>query len=98
MTTKYTFKQEYGGFDVHHYGSPPSTVTMEISGDLNLTQMLERFEDFLRGCGFGFEGHLDFVNDYDDTLTSESDGNNFVIPTDDTIEHSGFYFDADRNK
>ena len=26
-----------------------------------LTDVVANFEDFLRGCGFGFDGHLDFV-------------------------------------
>ena len=81
VTTKYTFKQEYTGFSGLSYSSPPSTVTMEINGDLNLAQLLERFEDFLKGSGFGFEGHLDFVVDEPDP-----------------VQHSGFYFDEDRNK
>jgi hypothetical protein len=54
---------------------------MEINGDLNLAQLLERFEDFLKGSGFGFEGHLDFV-----------------VDDPEPVQHSGFYFDEDRNK
>ena len=63
MTTKYTFKQEYPGYSGFATSTPPSTVTMEINGELSLPQVLERFEEFLRGAGFHFDGHLDFVND-----------------------------------
>lgn len=66
MTTKYTFKQEYEGFTSLNTSSPPSSLTMELNGDLNLTQILERFEEFLRGAGFHFEGYLDFVQDESD--------------------------------
>lgn len=63
MTTKYTFKQEYSGFTGFSESTPASTITMEVNGELSLPQILERFEEFLRGAGFYFDGHLDFVND-----------------------------------
>lgn len=28
-----------------------------------LPEIFANFEDFLRGCGFRFDGHLDFVED-----------------------------------
>lgn len=100
MTTKYTFKQEYSGFKVHDIGHPPTTVSMEIEGDLSLPQILERFEDFLRGAGFRFDGYLDFVQD-------DEPNNEFTMEfpdgTQETItingeQHSDFYYDTDRNK
>jgi hypothetical protein len=36
--------------------------TTEISADL-LPRVVEEFENFLRGCGYHFDGHLDFVDD-----------------------------------
>jgi hypothetical protein len=30
---------------------------------VRLDEIVANFEDFLRGCGFVFEGHLDFVED-----------------------------------
>jgi hypothetical protein len=68
VTTKYTFKQEYPGFVGFSDSAPPSTITMEINGELSLTQVLERFEEFLRGAGFHFDGHLDFVDDDSNNL------------------------------
>lgn len=108
MTTKYTFKQEYKP-DFNPYGtSVPSTVTMEIDGDVNLTQLLERFEEFLKGSGFHFDGHLDFVfDDCNDTLTGGYDDNmsvtlDFPDGTSETVttdtKHSSYYYDTDRNK
>jgi hypothetical protein len=41
---------------------------MEVAGDLNLAQLLEKFEDFLKGSGFSFDGHLDFVVDEPDPV------------------------------
>ena len=37
-------------------------VTMEVDTEC-LTDLLESFEDFLRGCGFRINGHLDVVDD-----------------------------------
>lgn len=35
----------------------------------SLGQIVEEFENFLRGCGFAFKGQLDFIDDseYEDT-------------------------------
>lgn len=40
---------------------------MRPSSYHNLDAMLSAFEQFLRGCGFWTEGHLDFVDDDGDT-------------------------------
>lgn len=32
----------------------------------DLSQILEDFESFLKGCGFVFEGHIDIFNDNED--------------------------------
>jgi hypothetical protein len=37
-------------------------VTMETDREV-LSEVLECFEDFLRGVGFSFDGHLDMVED-----------------------------------
>ena len=34
---------------------------------LTLPEIVQNFETFLRGCGFNFDGHLDFVEDENDT-------------------------------
>lgn len=111
MTTKYTFKQEYTGFSGLSESVPPSTITMEINGDVSLTQVLERFEEFLRGAGFHFDGHLDFITEEEFT----GDGHDGMGSTVDTFfintdnmgsttsitmpeEHSTYYYDYSRNK
>ena len=33
----------------------------------SLASILEQFEMFLRGCGYVFEGHIDIVDDFDET-------------------------------
>lgn len=92
MGTKYTFKQEFTP-DFNPYGtSVPSTITMELDGDLTLSQLLERFEEFLRGAGFQTDGYLDFVPDEELPQSHNVNGDA------DLVEHSGFYFDPDRNK
>ncbi len=42
--------------------------TVEFNSD-SLAQVIEEFENFLRGCGFSFRGQLDFIDDseYEDT-------------------------------
>ena len=42
--------------------SVTSKRTVEFNAD-SLDQILSEFENFLRGCGFNFNGQLDFVND-----------------------------------
>jgi hypothetical protein len=47
---------------------PSSRVEYTVEA-VTISDMLEAFEFFLRGCGFNAEGTLDFVEDslYDDT-------------------------------
>lgn len=82
MNTKYTFKQEYAGFTGFATSAPPSTITMEVNGELSLPQVLERFEEFLRGAGFYFDGHLDIVND--DEIPQDYDDSDANINLDDS--------------
>ena len=47
----------------HDYeGQPTSTITHETNA-VTLEEILQSFEDHLRGCGFRFEGHLDIINE-----------------------------------
>ena len=39
-----------------------ATVFIEFEAQ-TLPDIVANFEDFLRGCGFMFDGHLDFVED-----------------------------------
>jgi hypothetical protein len=39
-----------------------SNVGMEFNA-VELPEIVSHFEDFLRGCGFIINGHLDFVED-----------------------------------
>jgi hypothetical protein len=50
--TKFTFTQVYGD----------QITTKEFETDY-LFDVVERFEEFLRGCGFYFHGRLDIVID-----------------------------------
>jgi hypothetical protein len=44
------------------HAEPYSTVEMTLSEDSALPEVLEAFEDFLRGCGYSFSGHLDLID------------------------------------
>jgi hypothetical protein len=49
------------------------TVTVAISAQSSLGEVVSAFERFLRGAGFYFEGQLDFVNDEFDIKDDEDD-------------------------
>jgi hypothetical protein len=58
----FTFAKEPNG-TVFEDNQP--NVGMEFEAQ-TLPDILAHFEDFLRGCGFRFDGVLDFVEDEDD--------------------------------
>jgi len=49
---KFTFK-----YEVNYVDQPKYSVTME-SDAITLTEILTEFEQFLKGCGFVFDGEL----------------------------------------
>lgn len=55
MTT-FTFTRQFHGF-----GSPKTTVEFEAD---QLEDVLENFTDFLRGCGYHIDGHLEVAETY----------------------------------
>jgi len=60
----FTFAKERSntGLEDHHANFGMEFETVELG------EVVLHFEDFLKGCGFNFEGHLDFVvEDEDDT-------------------------------
>ena len=57
---KYTYTEGCEDFS-------PIDITFEIPGDISLTQMLYNFESYLKACGFHFDGHLEIINDADET-------------------------------
>jgi N-glycosylase/DNA lyase len=58
----FTFAKERNdtGYEDHH-----ANFAMEFESE-NLADIVSHFEDFLKGCGFVIEGHLDFVEDEDE--------------------------------
>ena len=55
----FTFSKEPDG-TVFEDNQPHCSMSFKTQ---TMTEVLENFEDFLRGCGFNFDGHLDFVED-----------------------------------
>jgi len=55
----FTFAKEGDGTPLE---DNQANVGMEFKAVM-LDEIVANFEDFLRGCGFVFEGHLDFVED-----------------------------------
>jgi hypothetical protein len=56
----FTFAKERSDYETYQ-----ANFGMEFES-VDLTEIVSHFEDFLRGCGFVFEGHLDFVEDEDE--------------------------------
>ena len=52
---KFTLTSEFIGF-----GSPKNTMEFEVD---HIGDVVMYFEQFLRGAGYHFDGHLDFVYD-----------------------------------
>ena len=67
-------------------------ITHQFETD-TLTDILENFEDFLKGAGFHFEGHVDITNE-DDIAAFPTD----IHETGKDSEHSTYYYDHNRNK
>lgn len=64
--SKFTFKSEYYSYDEIR-DEPESVLTMEFC-EVDLVKVLDHFEDFLRGSGFVFDGHLTIEEkDYEET-------------------------------
>jgi hypothetical protein len=60
----FTFAKEPNG-TVFEDNQP--NVGMEFEAQ-TLPEIVLNFETFLRGCGFEFDGHLDFVGDENDCV------------------------------
>lgn len=45
------------------YDNQPTIKTIVTTDAVSLPDILQSVEDFLRGCGFHFDGHLDIVNE-----------------------------------
>jgi hypothetical protein len=56
---KFTFIKESSG---NPFEGEQAKVLMEMHGS-TYTDVLLHFEDFLRGCGYIFDGHLDIVEE-----------------------------------
>ena len=48
---------------VQDTGVGAARTTIVQTDAFHLPEVLEEFETFLRGCGYYFDGHLDFVDD-----------------------------------
>ena len=60
-----------------------TTTTKEFNSEY-LYDVIENFEMFLRGCGFHFNGHLDFVQEdeeFEDMSAAERNDKNVRYPT-----------------
>ena len=54
-------------------GAETVTVSVTVEPHLNLTDMCEAFERFLRACGYYFDGHVKIVDDFDNCKNTETE-------------------------
>ena len=75
-----------------------NNVTFTFHAD-SLMQLLEKYQDFLKGCGFVFQGQLDIVPDEEFYGYREDDYEEVNLELIDLPEqHSEYYYDTERNK
>lgn len=68
----FTLKYEFNGYESETLVQPPKTVTMDLaSEDANLDELSEFFGDFLRACGYHFDGEVRVVRSDDLYVRSE---------------------------
>ena len=60
-----TFKKDYTS-DAERRTTSVNDISMTLDIDAGLAEILESFGDFLRGCGYHFDGHLDIIENDDD--------------------------------
>lgn len=77
-------------------------ITYESTKDF-LPEVVQDFELFLRGCGFVFDGNLDFVepetyavSEFD--APSLNDLEQYFASTINPVDHSDHYYDTNRNR
>ena len=77
MKTDYKFDHMFRhtciGIDATTDEFPDQIIKIELNGDTSLTGMLHGFENYLRACGFIFDGSLEFVDEYEDEEDDEYD-------------------------
>ena len=76
--------QNHFSFTMH--GVDDRTITLDFSC-VTWMEVIDNFEDFLRGCGYVLNGHFELIDD-----------NMKVAHPSDDIEHSEYYYDTERNK
>ena len=57
-------RDEDNKFDIH-------SVQITTVSDINLPELLEAFEYFIKACGYRVEGTLEFIGDNDEVVTRE---------------------------
>lgn len=60
MTIKYTFTMTD---DESNFSGPAREVIHSITGEQSWVELLPLFEEWLRGVGYHFDGHLEMVTD-----------------------------------
>ena len=77
MTSKITliYENTYSGEFAGHCGTPRK-MTVELTGDIALPELLEQFENFIKGIGYfpPDNAHLDYVdNDTEETKSVKNE-------------------------
>ena len=57
---------------------PKTTNTLVIDGEQTVSQLLERFEDYLRGCGYVIDGHLEVAESFNECSDYEFNRSSYM--------------------
>ena len=76
--TTFTYETEYSDKPIIGHCGTPRKMTVELAGDLSLPELIEQFENFIRGIGYipPDNAHLDYVdNDTEETKSVHNESN-----------------------
>lgn len=60
----FTLKYEFRGYESNSLIQPPKTVEMTLDSDeANLDELCQFFGDFLRGCGYVYDGNVQITEE-----------------------------------
>lgn len=93
-------KQKYGSttsFKMKYYdgSGSPEQVYKATTRQSNLHQLVEEFGQFLRGCGYHFDGQLAIVPNDDDVMPTDDGCDDWGFSQGSDDAHTSGYKDAD---
>ena len=96
-------KYEFKCFETDVFGQETNNMISTSFHADTLDSVLEKFEYFLKGNGFHFDGRIDIVKEDDPDLETfkiniDNDSDTSFGDRGPNLEHSPFYYDVNRNR